>query len=229
MRRRRRLILLLLLLLLASLLGVAVLDREGARRRDADAAASERASSGATATAPTESAEESSDPAPGGTRPVTQRKRPSGGHTPAPTATADGGSAPGAGSPSSGGTASGGGSSSDDGGEPGAPFTITGNARGLRVGVWTAVPMEITNPNHVAITVTSLRVGVSGSPNGCDAAANFETRASTGHFTVPAGARGYPVPLGNRPLIRLRNLATNQNRCKRQTFTLSFTGSATGS
>ena len=121
-----------------------------------------------------------------------------------------------------------GGSPSSTGGTPGAPFTITGRVHDLRVGVWTPVPTAITNPNHSAITVTSLRVAVSGARNGCDAGANFETRPSTTDFTVPAGANGYPVPAASRPLIRLRSLATNQNRCKRQTFTLSFTGSATG-
>jgi hypothetical protein len=112
---------------------------------------------------------------------------------------------------------------------PGVPFTVAGNVRDVRVGVWTPIPTAITNPNDVPITITSLRVAVSGNPNGCDALANFETRAGTEPFTVPAGAQGYPVPLAKRPRIRLRSLSANQNRCKRQTITLSFSGSASAS
>ena len=112
---------------------------------------------------------------------------------------------------------------------PGVPFTIAGGVRELLVGVWTSIPTAITNPNDVPITITSLQVAVSGSPNGCDAVANFETRPSTAPFTVPAHAHDYPVPAARRPWIRFRSLAANQNRCKRQTIALSFSGSAAAS
>ena len=109
---------------------------------------------------------------------------------------------------------------------PGVPFTIAGGVRELLVGVWTSVPTAITNPNDVPITITSLRVAVSGSPNGCDAVANFETRPSSAPFTVPGRAVAYPVPAAMRPEIRLRNRSVNQDACKGQTVALVFHGAA---
>ena len=94
------------------------------------------------------------------------------------------------------------------------------------MGAWTSIPVTISNPNDDPITVTSLRVAVSGSPGGCQAAANFETRASVVPFTVPAGASGYALPAALRPQIRLRSLSTSQDACQGQTFALSFEGSA---
>ncbi len=112
-------------------------------------------------------------------------------------------------------------------GAPPVPFGIAGSVHGLAVGVWTPIPVTITNPNDVPITVTALRVAVSGRPNGCDAVANFETRASSAPFTVPARVDAFTVPLAKRPAIRLRSLGTDQSRCRRQTLALSFSGSAT--
>jgi hypothetical protein len=94
------------------------------------------------------------------------------------------------------------------------------------VGAWTSIPVRISNPNDDPITVTSLRVGVAGSSGGCQAAANFETRASVVPFTVPARADGYPLPATLRPQIRLRSLSTSQDACQGQTFALTFEGSA---
>ena len=105
-------------------------------------------------------------------------------------------------------------------------FSVRGSVEGLVVGAWTSIPVTISNPNDDPITVTSLRVAVSGSPGGCRAAANFQTRASVVPFTVPAGANGYPLPAALRPQIRLRSLSTSQDACQGQTFALSFEGSA---
>jgi hypothetical protein len=108
-------------------------------------------------------------------------------------------------------------------------FDVTGTVRGVVVGAWTPIPVTIRNPNGVAITVTWLRASVSGAHNGCDAAENFETRASSAPFTVPAHARQFPVPRASRPKIRLRSLGTDQNHCKRQRFALVFAGRASRS
>ena len=100
-------------------------------------------------------------------------------------------------------------------------------------GVWKSIPITITNPNSDPISVTILTVAVSGSPNGCDAATNFETQPAVVPFTVPANAVNYAVPLANQPQIRLKNLpgpspANNQNNCKNQTISLAYSGSANG-
>ena len=58
--------------------------------------------------------------------------------------------------------------------------------------------------------------------------ANFDTQPAGVPFTVPANAVAHAVPVAHQPRIRLRNLASNQNSCKSQTFTLSFNGSANG-
>jgi hypothetical protein len=112
------------------------------------------------------------------------------------------------------------------GGTSQLPFDVTGSVRGVVVGAWTPIPITIRNRNSVAITVTGLRASVSGAHNGCDAARNFETRASSAPFTVPAHAQRFAVPRASRPSIRLRDLATDQDPCKRQRFALAFSGRA---
>ena len=107
-----------------------------------------------------------------------------------------------------------------------ARFTIKGSVAGVLVGVWSPIPVTITNPNGTPITVTNLTVAVSGAPGGCDVDANFETRGSAVPFTVPAHAATYAIPPARRPWIRLRELQTNQNECKGATVALSFEGKA---
>jgi hypothetical protein len=107
-----------------------------------------------------------------------------------------------------------------------ARFAVVGSVAGLTLGVWRQIPVRITNPNPEPIEVTALRVEISGSPNGCDAAANFDTRPSATPFMVPANAVSYPVPVAKRPSIRIEDRATNQGPCKGQRFALSFIGEA---
>jgi hypothetical protein len=107
-----------------------------------------------------------------------------------------------------------------------APFTVVGSVHGLVVGVWRPVAVRVSNPNPEPIEITGLRVSISGSPNGCDAAANFRTRGSASTFSVPAGAVAYPVPRVSLPQILLVDGPTDQSRCKGQTFNLSFSGEA---
>lgn len=109
------------------------------------------------------------------------------------------------------------------------PFDVTGTVQGVVVGAWAPIAVTVENPNAVAITVTWLRASVSGDHNGCDAAGNFETRASSAPFTVPAHAQRFAVPRASRPAIRLRSLGTDQNRCKHQRFALAFAGRASRS
>jgi hypothetical protein len=114
-----------------------------------------------------------------------------------------------------------------------ADFTVAGSVSGLMIGVWKSIPITITNPNSDPISVTSLTVAVSGSPNGCSATTNFETLPAVVPFTVPANAVNYAVPLANQPQIRLKNLpgpspANNQDNCKNQTINLAYSGSANG-
>jgi hypothetical protein len=115
----------------------------------------------------------------------------------------------------------------------GQNFTITGSVSGLvPSNSFTEIPVTITNPNAETLYVTSLTVAVAGTPNGCDATANFATQASSASssnkLAVPANAVNWPVPAGPfRPVIRLKNLAGNQDNCKSQTFSLSFAGSGT--
>jgi hypothetical protein len=115
----------------------------------------------------------------------------------------------------------------------GQNFSIAGTVSGLVPSdSFTEIPVTITNPNSETLYVTSLTVAVSGTPNGCDAATNFATQASSASpankLAVPANAVNWPVPPGPfRPAIRLKNLAGNQNNCKSQSFSLSFAGSGT--
>jgi hypothetical protein len=43
---------------------------------------------------------------------------------------------------------------------------------------------------------------------------------------VPAHAQRFAVPRASRPSIRLRDLGTDQDPCKRQRFALAFSGRA---
>jgi hypothetical protein len=106
-------------------------------------------------------------------------------------------------------------------------FSVLAEVSGVVVGAWTPIAVTVANPNHVPITITSLRVVVSGSPKGCDATTNFETRPAVAPFTVPARVARYAIPPARRPQIRLRNLSTNQDACKGQTVSLRFEGSVT--
>jgi large repetitive protein len=114
----------------------------------------------------------------------------------------------------------------------GSPFTIAGNANGLLYpGIWRNVALTITNPNNVPIYVTSITVTVTNSPNGCTNTSNIELQQSnaaptSNELAVPANATSWPVPQSFQPQIRLKNLPSNQDNCKSQTFTLGYTGSA---
>lgn len=110
-------------------------------------------------------------------------------------------------------------------------FQITGSVAPLLYpgAAAVAIPLRIANPNSQAIYITSLTVTATNSPNGC-APSNLDIQpspASSGNtFVVPANAVNYPVPTAFQPTIRLKNTSVNQNVCKSQTFSLSYSGSA---
>jgi hypothetical protein len=116
----------------------------------------------------------------------------------------------------------------------GKPFTVTGDASGsLAPGVTQPLAITLSNPNGVAIEVTSLTVAVApGSTNaGCDGPANLQLTqsnvssanplaiAANGHVALPAAAISAPEVL-------MRNLSINQDACKNAAFTFTYSGSA---
>jgi hypothetical protein len=110
-------------------------------------------------------------------------------------------------------------------------FTITGNLLGLLYpGTWRELGLTIVNPNHYTIYVTGLSVSVSSSPAGCPASTNVEFQQSplsSSHTFAVAAQSSAPLPAGDRPLMRLKNLPVNQDVCKNGTFGLLYGGSAT--
>jgi hypothetical protein len=118
--------------------------------------------------------------------------------------------------------------------EGGKPFTVSGNASGpLAPGVTRTLAITITNPNSVAIEVTTLTVSVAaGSSNaGCDGPSNLQLTqsdvSSSNPLAIPAGAHvALPTGTVHAPEALMRDLSTNQDACKNATFTFSYSGSA---
>lgn len=115
------------------------------------------------------------------------------------------------------------------------PFTVSGGVSGLAPGLWRPVVATLHNPNAVPIRVTSLRLSVTSDsvPPGCRTSTNLEIRQAhlgTNGITVPAGRSVTLVQQGGTdPRIRLRDLPTvNQDVCKGKSFTLVWSGRATG-
>lgn len=95
------------------------------------------------------------------------------------------------------------------------------------------IPLLLTNPNPVPISVTRLEVEVTASPPGCDAATNLKLISSSASVTKPAvipagGSLRLPVRGVSSPAIGLRNLPVNQDSCKGARFALAFHGRARG-
>jgi hypothetical protein len=117
-------------------------------------------------------------------------------------------------------------------------FTIQGTVPGLLYPGATPkyIPIQITNPQHYALKITSLTVSVGSSPTGCPgttgnpATSNVlftqSSLSSSSSFTVPAQST-VALPLAYQPQIQLKNLPSNQNACKNGTFQLSYSGMAT--
>jgi hypothetical protein len=113
-------------------------------------------------------------------------------------------------------------------------FSISGSANALLYPGAAAQPiaLTLTNPNSVAIYVTSLQVTVTGSSNaGCSPATNLSLTQSNASSAAPvlvpaSGSVSLPAQGVSAPTIRLLNLPVNQDACKRATFSLSYSGSA---
>jgi hypothetical protein len=119
-------------------------------------------------------------------------------------------------------------------GSTGKPFTISGNiGEPLAPGVSKSLGLTVSNPNPVAITVTSLTVTpeAGSTKAGCDGPTNLSVTQSsvsaTNPLVVPASGQ-VTLPAGSvtAPQVLMRNLATNQDACKNASFTFSYGGSA---
>ena len=93
-----------------------------------------------------------------------------------------------------------------------------------------AIPVVVSNPNPVAITVTALRVSAGGGPAGCEAGADLALTApalGAGKLQIAAhGSVSLPSAGVAAPTIALRELDVDQDACKGASFNLAFSGSA---
>jgi hypothetical protein len=115
----------------------------------------------------------------------------------------------------------------------GAPFQVTGSLSGLTIGRTTPITITLTNPNTVAIYVTSLSVSIASdsTPSGCLTASNIALVQPSGissstPFTIPASS-SVVLPVAQSPTITLINRPdVNQDVCKNKSFALTYGGSA---
>lgn len=96
-----------------------------------------------------------------------------------------------------------------------------------------ALPLLVSNPNSAPISVTALRVAVTGDPAGCGSRENLElipaTASRTRPLKLPAGASvKLPANGISPPAIALRDLPVNQDACQGAQFPLAFSGEAHG-
>jgi hypothetical protein len=118
--------------------------------------------------------------------------------------------------------------------ESGKPFTVTGNASGpLAPGVSRTLAITVTNPNNVAIEVTSLTASVAAgsSKAGCDGPTNLQLTqsniSSSNALSIPAnGHVALPASAITAPVVQMRDLSTNQDACKGASFSFTYSGSA---
>ncbi|HTT93232.1 MAG TPA: hypothetical protein VMF55_01050 [Solirubrobacterales bacterium] len=95
-----------------------------------------------------------------------------------------------------------------------------------------SIPVTISNPNPVPITVTSLQVTAGGGAPGCSPADNVALTAPAlagGKLRIAAHASvSLPSAAVAAPTIALRELPVDQDACKNAAFDLAFSGSAGG-
>jgi len=94
------------------------------------------------------------------------------------------------------------------------------------------VPVRVTNPNPVAIEVTSLTVAVAKGSQACPPE-NFSSTPSSASpatpLVVPAGASAaLPTATISAPTIAMLNLPANQDPCQGAAVPLAFSGEAHG-
>ena len=111
-------------------------------------------------------------------------------------------------------------------------FTISGDASGLLYpgGPARSIPLKLSNPNSVAITVTALTVTAdfSGLPAGCSSAAFTVTQSNVGSRPLVIPANSFvTLPSGGTtaPIVQLAD-AGNQDRCRNARVGFTYAGSA---
>jgi hypothetical protein len=119
--------------------------------------------------------------------------------------------------------------------QQGLPFTVDGDAVGLLYpGGKAPIELTFTNPNDVPITVTSVTAQVTGTSDTshCPVSGNFSIgQQLQGAVTVPANAnevslKSLGVSQANWPTIVMPDPPADQDGCKNQTVSLTYTGSA---
>lgn len=135
------------------------------------------------------------------------------------------------------------GSNSNGAGNGHAPFTITSTAvTGLQPGgAPKPLPLTLANSDNSPYQVLTLQIDVN-NPNGCVAASNLVIAglgrtqligAANAYSSVAPGAPQLVIPKNGRLAvpglsIRMLDVTTrSQDACKNQTFTLSYSGTAT--
>lgn len=121
-------------------------------------------------------------------------------------------------------------------------FEITGSLdQALFPGASQRLNLSLGNPYNFPLRVLGVQVTVEeattrdGAPNpGCIGSDNLAVlQGMTAEVVVPANSTRslsqLSVPQSQWPLIQMRNLSTNQDACKNNTFKLSYTGTATKS
>jgi hypothetical protein len=114
------------------------------------------------------------------------------------------------------------------------PFTVSPRIAGVGPlypgAAARSIPVVVSNPNPVAITVTALRITASGGGAGCDPTTNLALGApelGAGRLQIPAhGSVDLPSSTVAAPTIGLRDLDADQDACQGANFDLSFSGSA---
>ena len=116
----------------------------------------------------------------------------------------------------------------------GADFKITdAGVENLMLGVATAIPLTLTNPNGIPIYVTALTVTVSpdSTPPGCASEGNLQVTQSNASsadpIAIPANGSVTLASPPRAPQITLLNLPdVNQDACKNKIFHLTYSGSS---
>jgi hypothetical protein len=119
-------------------------------------------------------------------------------------------------------------------GSAGKPFTIAGSvSEPLAPGISRGLVLTVSNPNTVAITVTSVTVtpAPGSSKEECDGPTNLTVTqsnvSSTNPLVIPAsGHVSLPAGSVSTPQVLMRDLATNQDACKGASFSFAYGGSA---
>ncbi len=117
-------------------------------------------------------------------------------------------------------------------------FTVTGTSlTPLTPGTTSQLDLKVKNPYSFPLRIDSITVTFSTTIPGCDGPTNFEVASPlTAPFVVAStgGGDGTAIPPGLAPVIRMKNLSTNQDACKvltgpsgtNPTITLTFGGTA---